>query len=426
MLHISIVVLLALPCASFPAQAQDGSPGALVSLDADSTAINSILQILAARSGLNIVTSPQTHGRKITIHLRNTPFDEALNLVVRAAGLGYERVGGSILVADVNSLATPTGLVTRVFDLKYADARELRSMLEVLTRDVSANPAGNRLVVRASQAIVEQAADLIAHLDKKPEQVLLEVRLIEINTTALLEAGINWEKITKWSTVITEGKPVATAQGQIPTVLGSIKPGQTLDYYRQMAAFQVEIDALLTDGKARLLSNTRVVTVDGKPAEIFAGETVPVMISSLQSPGAGGGTMQTVQVEKIDVGVKLNITPRLSGDGYITSLVEPEISRILGFVGPNSDLPQTSTRRAKTLARVRDGQKIYLGGLLSEEKRRTVSRVPLLSDVPWVGQLFRHYRDETVRLDLVIEITPRVVGDEGTSLPTPSSGDEGR
>lgn len=424
--RISIAALLALSCASFPAQAQDASPGTLISLDADSTAINSVLQILASRSGLNIVTSPDTHGRKITIHLRNTPFEEALNLVVRAAGLGYERVGSSILVADVNGLATPTGLVTRIFDLKYADGRELRTMLEVLTKDVSASPAGNQLVVRASQAVVEQVADLIAHMDKKPEQVLLEARLIEVNTTDLLEAGINWEKITKWNTVITEGKPAATAQGQVPTALDFIKTNQTLDYYRQLAAFQVAVDALLTDGKARLLSNSRVVTVDGKPAEIFAGETVPVMISSLQSPGAGGGTMQTVQVEKIDVGVKLNITPRLSGDGYITTLVEPEISRILAFVGPNNDLPETSTRRAKTLVRVRDGQKIYLGGLLSEEKRRTVSRVPLLSSIPFVGYLFRHYRDETIRLDLVIEITPRIVGDEGASLPTPPPPDEGR
>ncbi len=155
------------------------------------------------------------------------------------------------------------------------------------------------------------------------------------------------------------------------------------------------LDALLTDGSARLLSNSKVVTLDGKPAEIFAGETVPVVTSSLQSPGgAGGGVFQTVQIEKIDVGVKLDITPRIAGDGFITT------------PGGAGDLAHHRLRRAEQrpprdlhpagqdLVRVRDGQKIYLGGLLSDEKRRTVSRVPILGRIPLLGYLFRHYRDD--------------------------------
>jgi general secretion pathway protein D len=157
--------------------------------------------------------------------------------------------------------------------------------------------------------------------------------------------------------------------------------------------------------------------MDNTPAEIFAGETVPVVITSLQTPGGAGGVFQTVQLEKIDVGVKLHITPRTSDEGFITVLVQPEVSRIEAFVGPDNDLPQTSTRRLDTLVRVRDGEKIYIGGLISEEKRRTVKRVPLLGHIPLLGYLFRHYRDETIHLDLVVEITPRVVGDVGAALP---------
>ena len=156
----------------------------------------------------------------------------------------------------------------------------------------------------------------------------------------------------------------------------------------------------------------------GSWSEIFAGETVPVVITSLQGTGAGGaGALQTVQLEKIDVGVKLDITPRVTGEGFVTVLVEPEVSRIVAFVGPDDDLPQTSTRRARTLVRVRDGEKIYLGGLLTEEERLTEKKVPLLGDIPLLGYLFRHHREETIRQDLVIEITPRIVGDEGAGLP---------
>ncbi len=101
----------------------------------------------------------------------------------------------------------------------------------------------------------------------------------------------------------------------------------------------------------------------------------------------------------------------------MTALVEPEVSRIVRFVGRDSDLPQTATRRAKSLVRVRDGEKIYLGGLLSEEKRRTMKKVPLLGDIPLLGYLFRHYKDDNSQVDLVIEITPHIVGDEGAMLP---------
>jgi type II secretory pathway component GspD/PulD (secretin) len=129
--------------------------------------------------------------------------------------------------------------------------------------------------------------------------------------------------------------------------------------------------------------------------------------------------MQSVQLEKIDVGVKLRIVPRISGDGTITTLVEPEVSRIVAFRGPDSDLPQTSTRRARTIIRVPNGRKVYLGGLLSEEKRITEKRVPILGSIPLLGILFRHQQEDTARTDLVIEITPRIVGDEGAAYDQP-------
>jgi len=406
-------------------RAQAGNPSALITLDADDIAVNGVLQILADRGGLNIVTSPEVQNRRISIHLRNTRFDEALNLVVRSAGLGYERVGKSILVADNATLMTETGLVTRVFELQHANAGELRAMLEVLCKGISANAAGNRLVIHATQSTIEQAEEIITQLDRKPAQILLEARMIEVNTTALLEAGIDWEKITKWNTVVTEGVHGTSAPGQLPEKINFVKADETADYHRQMATFEVVLDALLTDGNANLLANSKVVTLDGKPAEIFAGETVPVVITSLSSAGAAGGVMQTVQLEKIDVGVKLAITPRIGEGEYITAVVEPELSRITRFVGPDNDLPQTSTRRARTLVRVRDGEKIYIGGLLSDERRRTVKKVPLLGRIPIIGYLFSHVRDDVAKLDLVIEIVPRIVGDAGASLPTPEAGEAG-
>lgn len=401
-----------------PFQAAATAPVQLVTLQATDTSIADVLRILADRSGLNIVTSPEVATRTISIRLSDTPFEEALNLVVRAAGLGYERVGGTILVADLARLEFRTGLVTRVYDLQHANPENVAKALEVITKNVSMDVEHHRVILRATQSELEQAEQVIARLDARPRQVMLEARLIEVNVSRLEELGIDWEKITKLSTMVTEGYHGTSTVGGLPTNVDYTEFGDVHRLYRQDQTFELAIEALLTDDTARLLSNAEITTLDGQVAEIFAGETVPVVITSLQSPGAAGGTLQSVQLEKIDVGVKLIITPRLTEDGMITVLVQPEVSRILKFVGPDADLPQTSTRRAQTTVRVNDGQTIYLGGLLSEEKRETVKKVPLLGNLPLLGALFRHTRNEITRYDLVIEITPKIVGDSGNALPS--------
>lgn len=406
-----------LPIAAGPAQAQQSSAPGLVTLQADDTAVVEILKILADRSGMNIITSPEIQGRLISLRLKDTPFDQALTQIVRASGLGYERTGNMILVASPQTLNTQTGLQAKVFDLEYGDPAEVGSALEVLTREVRMDEANSRVIMVGTPAQIEIAQSIVDEMDTKPQQVILEARMIEVNTSALKEIGFDWEKITDVTTVITEGYQGSSNQGAMPDDLEFSEFGDFSRVYRQNAAFEIALEALLTDGNARLLTNSKVVTVDGVAAEIFAGETVPVVITSLQQPGGAGGVLQTIQLEKIDVGVRLNILPRISEGGMITTLVEPEVSRILQFVGPDDDLPQTSTRRARTLVRVKDGEKIYLGGLLSEEDRETVKKVPLLGDLPLLGALFRHYRTEKVRLDLVIEITPRIVGDSGRELP---------
>ena len=404
----AVALLTALAPGTASAQTEEG----LISLQAENTSVMEILDILADRSGLNIVAGAGVQDRPITIRLRETPFEEALRLIVRAANLGYERSGRTILVADIQTLNSPTGLSTRVFDLEYATAGDVRSAIEIITRDVAHDNKHGRVTVRGTPAQLEQAELIVDSMDSKPKQIQLEARMIEINTSKLHEVGIDWESITKYTTVVTEGKPEATQFGAIPDEIPFTKFDDGSNLYRQNAAFEVSVEALLTDDNATILSNSNVITLDGEAAEIFAGDTVPVVITSLQSPGASGGSLQTVQLEKIDVGVRLNITPRLTDDGLITTLVEPEVSRIVRFVGPDEDLPQTSTRRARTLVRVRDGQKIYIGGLLTDEERKTVKKVPLLGDIPILGYLFRHTKTQIDKMDLLIEITPHIIDDD--------------
>lgn len=411
-----LLVTLWAGTAAVPPAAMAETGTATVTVHSEDTPVAQILEVLARSSGLNIVVTAEAGARTLTIHLEERPFEEALNVVVRAAGLSYERLGQTIVVAEPQRISAPAVALTRVFDLQYADAAAVAKAVEIVADDVSHDVLSRQVVVRAGWADMEEAARIIDHMDRKPRQVLLEARLIEVNRTRLMEIGVDWEKITSYTGILAEGSPAPGTFGQIPEEMPFFEVGKGATWSRQAGAFEVTIEALMRDGNARMLANSKVVTVEGRPASIFAGETVPVVITSLQSPTTGG-TLQTVQLEKIDVGVRLDITPHISEGGMITTMVEPEVSRIVGFVGPDDDLPQTSTRRASTLVRVHDNEKIFIGGLLSEEKRQTIKRVPLLGHIPVLGLLFQHRSEDEVSYDLVIEITPHIVGDSGDELP---------
>jgi type II secretory pathway component GspD/PulD (secretin) len=399
------LVLAAVPMTAH-SQATTATEGVLITLDADSSQVNSILQILAERSRLNIVTTSDVQRRRISIHLRNTPFEEALNIVVRAAGLGYERIGGSILVGDPAKLSTQTGFTTQVFELQFAEAAEIAKSLTSVIEGLNAYASGNQVVARGTPGQLDAMALMLRELDVKPKQVILEARLIEVNSNDLTELGVQWDKITKWTEIFTEGDPGSSPTDQLPDNLDYIKVDKTSDWFRQRSAYQVAIDYLITTNRAKLLANSRVLTVDNRQADLFVGQTVRIVTSNIISSG-GIGTTQT-QIEEIEVGVKLEALPRIADDGTVTMMIAPEVSNILGF-DPRSGLPTTSTRRARTLVRVRAGEKVILGGLIREEERQVVQKVPLLGDIPLIGNLFRHNSKTIEKTDLVIEITPTIV-----------------
>ncbi len=401
---------LVLAAHPFTAHAQGAAAdGVLITLDADSSNVNSILQILAERSKLNIVTTPDVQRQRISIHLKNTPFEEALNIVVRAAGLGYERIGGSILVGNPQALATQTGLTSRIYDLQYADATEVKNSLTAVIEGLNAYASGNQVVARGTPGQLDQVGQLVEQLDVKQRQVKIEARLIEVNTSDLTELGVQWDKIAKWTEIFSEGDPGAQTTDVLPRTSEFIQADKADDWFRQRSAYEMAIDFLITTGRGKLLANSSVTTVENTAADIFVGQTIRVVTSILVSSG-GIGTNQ-IQIETIEVGAKLEVTPRIAKDGTITTLISPEVSNILA-IDADSGLPTTSTRRAKSLVRVPSGQKIILGGLVREEERQTVQKVPILGDIPLLGYLFKHNVNRIEKTDLVIEITPTIVEGE--------------
>ncbi len=417
-----LVLIAALAALSFvPARPTHAAPdlGRRISLDADDAYLPAVLKILAEKGDLNIVTGPGVTAGKITIHLKDVPVEQAVNLVVRAAGLAYERIGNSILVADLKSLQDETGLSSYTIALQYADATEMQVALSGVSDKIQVDRGGNRLIIVTSPRVIAEIQAIVAEMDKPARQVMLEARVIEVSTDGLKKLGIDWDLLSRQGFTFVEANNSGTFDGNLeePGPLTSADgiegtPGtydvwKLRNFNRLPKVFRAFIDLLIRDGNARVLAQPKLVTLNGKEATMLAGQRIPYLVS--QTVFAGGAAAPTQSVQREEVGIKLSITPLINADGYITVRIRPEVSSVTGFRGNQSDLPVVSTRQAETTVRLKDGSSVVICGLLSEEKTTSRTKVPLLGDIPWLGALFRHERITTAKRDLVIEVTPRLL-----------------
>ena len=388
----------------------------LVSIDADETYLPGVLKILAEKGNLNIITGPGVSGGKITIHMKDVPVEQAVNLVVRAAGLAYERIGNSILVAEAKSLKEETGLSSYVVSLKFADANDVKAALKGLTDQIEIDRGGNRLIIVTSPRIISEIESIVSELDRPARQVMLEARIVEVSTDDTKKLGIDWDLLNRQGVLIVEGNPAASASGTLPSELPFLPPnvnGKVPGLHslsRQAKAFQLAIDLLIREGNARVLANPKLATLNGKEATMLVGQRIPFLVSGTVFAGGGAAPVQSVQRE--EVGIKLSITPLINADGYITTVIKPEVSSVTGFKGNNADLPIIATRQASTTVRLKDGSSVIIGGLLSEEKTVSITRVPILGSIPLLGLLFQHQSITTTKKDLVIEVTPRILPEQ--------------
>ena len=431
----SVILSVLFVTAQMPVSAQLSSDTAasdevLITLHAEDAFLPGILSILAKESGYNIVTDPNVNQQdKISIHLDNVPIEQAINLVVRAVGLSYEIVGNSFLIADPRKLKEEVGVTTYVITLKYASAEDVKTILQDISKQIQVDISGNRLLVNASPKKIAEIIKVIKEIDVPAIQIMLETRLIEVAVDAEEQLGIDWSRLSKYSTILAETGEEVTAGGgsvlpedqtfsDLPATLGynrlSNKKDKTRLYprffSRQLTAFDLTLDLLLKDNKAEVLANSRLTTINGREASIKLVDIVPYILSS-------GGVGGQVQVQREEVGIKLKILPTVNTDGFITVKVEPEVSTIFEFIGPDNNIPRVKSRTSSTTIRVKDGESIIIGGLLSNDKKRTVYKFPLLHKIPYLGEkIFTSNNVVERKTDLIVQITPKIVVDTYTGI----------
>ena len=402
----------------------------LVTVHAEDAHLPSILAILAKESGYNIVTDPNVNRQeKISIHLDDVPIEQAINLVVRAVGLSYEVVGNSFLIADPKKLKEEVGVSSFVIELKYASAEEIKSMLQDISDQIQVDISGNKLLVNASPKKIAEIQDVVRQIDIPAIQIMLETRLIEVAADSEEQLGIDWSRLSRYTTILAENALDETSGGSIipddqtlgqkPTTMpfdplkSSLNDGsQIIPRYfsRQMTAFDLTLNMLMKSNQAEVLADSRLTTLNGREASIKLVDIVPYILSS-------GGVGGQVQVQREEVGIKLDINPTVNTDGFITVKVEPEVSTIFEFIGPDNNIPRVKSRKSSTTIRVKDGESIIIGGLLSNDRKQTLYKFPFLHKLPWVGEkLFTSKNLVERKTDLIIQITPRIVVDNYTGI----------
>lgn len=347
------------------------------------------------------------------------------------------------LVALAQSLDSPTSRSanTRVIRLRHNDAKTLAETLgeisEGLTEQNDGESAGkpqniliradeslNALVLLADPDMVETLVDIVRQLDVPRAQVMVEAAIVEVSGDISDALGVQWAVDARGSTGGLGGVNFSNTGLSVGTVLQAIQDQRNdidnpiLNNLPEGAiiglgtdSFGVLITALSANTKSNLLSTPSLLTLDHQKAEILVGQNVPFQTGSFTTSASGADNPFTT-IERQDIGVTLKVTPHINEGASLRLEIEQEISSIAPTIqGVNAVDLITNKRSIKSTILAEDGQVIVLGGLIQDDVTQTISKVPLLGDIPLLGRLFRSNRDTRIKRNLMVFLRPTVVRD---------------
>jgi len=396
-----------------------------VNVDFEKTPLGSALALLARQNGFDIVT-PQLEDIKVSAHLTQATIKDALDAILSVSGFVYYTAGDIVVVKPLAD-ETPGELTTKIFRLEYLDARQIekqvqnmlssRGKVQVVSAGHSTSGpdegryAAKILAVTDLANVIPIIEEFISEIDIKPRQVAIDVKLVETGITEDQSFGLDWRKSITAEITGAEEETQTTESSSGRLSLLSTLPLEAGSFtYGTMNVSEVSLllEYLKSTGNSKLLSNPSVTTSDGKPAIIDVVTTIPIQTVSRFSEGAVIQDIVTYQFK--DVGITLEVTPVVNDDGYITLSCKPTVEEITGWVGQaDNQQPITSKRSVRTEVIVKNGETLVIGGLMKENTITRVDGVWLLSDIPLIGELFKHRTKQSTKTDLMILITPSIL-----------------
>lgn len=316
---------------------------------------------------------------------------------------------------------------TVTYKLQYALAKDIAAQLKTKldaksVGSIQADDRSNQLVISALPDRLAEVTKIIKELDTPTKAVLIEVRILQIILNPNYDYGINWSNPFGQSGVgalknlnVLQAFPISSTVSSLGT-LGSITYGK-LD----PDMLQAQISALKQVVNSRVIARPRLMATNGEEANIHIGDTIPYVTST--TTGTGDTATVSEQINFIDVGIKLKVTPNINDDGFVTMKVRPEISsRTKDVETPKKALiPQINTTYVETNVIVKDGHTVIIGGLKQLANKDTVSGLPYLMDMPIAGNLFKNTSKNLTDTEIVIFLTPHIVtGDHDALVDTNS------
>ncbi|MDE3071874.1 MAG: type IV pilus secretin PilQ [Pseudomonadota bacterium] len=433
--------------------------------------VRSALQLIADISGLNLVASDSVGG-SVTLRLVNVPWDQALDVILRAKGLDKRRNGNVIWVAPQAELAKyeedvasaklkeqdTAELVTDYIPISYGKASDIAKLLTSGSLQggggsgganasrgflsprgsVSFDERTNTLLLNDTPEKIKQIRALIAVLDKPVQQVLIESRIVIATDNFTRELGAKFGisgrvNNTQSQNAITAlnpatGLPAGLGGGNVVSIGGhdtgngttggglnvNLPPSNAAGSFGLAIlganyALDLELAAAQTEGTGEVISSPRVITANQQEAVIRQGQEIGYV--TYQNGGAAGGA-PTASVQFKDAVLELKVTPTITADNRVYLAINVKKDALAAFIDtPNGKVPQIDTREINTSVLVDNGQTVVLGGIYEVNKSNTVTKVPGLGDIPGIGVLFRNTARNNTKAELLIFVTPRILSD---------------
>lgn len=427
-------------------QGTQGYRGEKLSLNFQNVEVRAVLQVIADFTGLNIITS-DTVGGNLTLRLKDVPWDQALDIVMQAKGLDMRKNGSVLWIAPKDELLTKEKLEleqrshiaelepvrTEVFQLNYQKAESFKTIFEkagaggssILSKRGSAviDPRTNQLFITDIASKLEDIRKLVQKTDIASKQVLIEARIVEANDTFSrnlgAKLGFGAQKIRRNIREIGGSQNAdADAEGINLENLQTVNGNQVnlpaaglngasagtfaLGLFNAAATrfISLELSALESDGKGKILSSPRVVTADQLKATIEQGTELPYQVAT-----SSGATSLAFRKANL----KLDVTPQITPDGNV--ILDVDINKdsvgqatLQGFA--------IDTKHVKTQVLVENGGTVVIGGIYIQQDRDTVTKVPLFGDIPVLGHLFKTTARTNDKTELLIFLTPKILNDK--------------
>jgi general secretion pathway protein D len=376
------------------------------------TPIKKIYTYLGTAAGINIIFDPQLKDDKFSLDLRNVTFQKALETVLRQAGHFYKVLDEkTIIVAQDNTQNRKEyeDLVIRTFFLSNGDVKDVSAMIRSILdlRRLGTIPQLNAIVIRDTADKVAVAEKIIEINDKASSEVLIDVELVVLNSTKAQELGMT----------LSSYRPTASLSSVVGSTNGGMLPWAQI-WKLGLSDFNFSIpnvtfNFIKNNSDAEVLAKPQLRIAEGAKAQLIIGDKVPIPMTTINTQQAVGGTgiVPITSFQYQDIGIKIDIEPRVHHNKEVTLKLTVEVSNQNGYVtaGDGTKQPIIGTRTITSTIRLKDGETNILAGLIRKDKTKTRSGIPFLGDLPLIGALFRNTSEDSSRTDLLMTLTPHIV-----------------